>query len=188
VTALEEAFRDLAAVLDELELPFAVGGSFASSAFGVPRSTLDVDLVVELSPEEAYHLARLAAPWFAGDPEEARRAVAANRSFNLLHQRAVYKFDIFPTTFFAHGEDEVRRRIFVRGTALSADRAVPMVSPEDIVLAKLAWYRAGGETSERQWMDLEGIWRMQGSGLDRAYLEAWAEQMATRDLLRRLIH
>jgi hypothetical protein len=63
-----------------------------------------------------------------------------------------------------------------------------MVSPEDIVLAKLAWYRAGGETSERQWMDLEGIWRMQGSGLDRAYLEAWAEQMATRDLLRRLIH
>ena len=73
MTALEEAFRDLAAVLDELELPFAVGGSFASSAFGVPRSTLDVDLVVELSPEEAYHLARLAAPWFAGDPEEARR-------------------------------------------------------------------------------------------------------------------
>lgn len=174
MTALEEAFRDLAAVLDELELPFAVGGSFASSAFGVPRSTLGVDLVVELSPKEAYHLARLAAPWFAGDPEEARRAV--------------YKFDVFPTTFFAHGEDEVCRRILVRGTALSADRAVPMVSPEDIVLAKLAWYRAGGESSERQWMDLEGIWRMQGAGLDRAYLEAWAEQMATRDLLRRLIH
>ena len=87
MTSLEAAFRDLAAILTEMELEYAVGGSFASSTFRVPRSTLDVDLVVSLSPEEAYHLARLATPHFACDPEEARAAVAANRSFNLLHMR-----------------------------------------------------------------------------------------------------
>jgi hypothetical protein len=76
VTSLEAAFRDLAAILSEMEREYAVGGSFASSTFGVPRSTLDVDLVVLLSPEEPDPLARLAA-------------VAANRSFNLLHMRHV---------------------------------------------------------------------------------------------------
>ncbi len=186
MTPLQEAFQDLVAVLDELELAYAVGGSFASSTFGVPRSTLDVDLVVELSPEEAFHLARLASARFATDPQEAREAVAANRSFNLLHMKAVYKFDIFPATFFAHGEDEVRRRVFVRGTPLSDLIAVPMVSPEDILLAKMAWYRSGGERSERQWEDLAGIWRMQNATLDRAYLESWARVMAIDDLLKKL--
>ena len=186
MTALEAAFQDLVAILDEMELAYAVGGSFASSTFGVPRSTLDVDVVVDLSPEEAFHLARMAAPRFATDPNEARDAVAANRSFNLMHIKAVYKFDIFPATFFAHGEDEVRRRVYVHGTALGETSTVPMVTPEDIILAKLAWYRIGGETSERQWSDLMGIWRMQGAALDQTYLESWADAMSTRELLRRL--
>ncbi|MCX6604222.1 MAG: hypothetical protein NTV52_11570 [Acidobacteria bacterium] len=186
MTSLEAAFQDLTAILTEMELEYAVGGSFASSTFGVPRSTLDVDLVVSLSPEEAYHLARLATPHLVCDPEEARAAVAANRSFNLLHMRHVYKFNIFPTTFFAHGEDEVRRRVMVEGTPLAGTAAVPMVSAEDILLAKLAWFRNGGETSERQWSDMTGIWRMQGAALDQAYLEAWAKAMGNQDLLGRL--
>lgn len=186
MTVLEAAFQDLVAILDQLELAYAVGGSFASSTFGVPRSTLDVDVVVDLSPEEAFHLARMAAPWFATDPEEARDAVATNRSFNLFHMKAVYKFDIFPATFFAHGEDEVHRKVFVHGTPLAESSTVPMVTPEDILLAKLAWYRNGGETSERQWSDLPGIWRMQGASMDQTYLETWADAMSTRELLRRL--
>ncbi len=105
---------------------------------------------------------------------------------DLLHMTAVYKFDIFPTTFFAHGEDEVRRRVFVKGTALAEAGAVPMVSPEDIILAKLAWFRNGGETSERQWQDLTGIWRMHAATLDGVYLEEWAAAVCTDDLLRRL--
>lgn len=54
------------------------------------------------------------------------------------HGGHVYQLDIFPTTFFAHGEYEVRRRLMVQGTPLAGTAAVPMVSAEDIILAKLA--------------------------------------------------
>lgn len=186
MTQLERAFLDLTRYLDQLNLSYVVGGSFASSTFGIPRSTLDVDLVVDLTPEQAFQLAWIAAPDFAADPDHARQAVAANRSFNLLHMAAVYKFDIFPATFFLHGANQISRRIFVEGTALAHSERVPILSPEDVVLAKLAWYRLGGETSERQWNDLQGIWQMQQSNLDHSYLQSWAQKMNTTDLLERL--
>lgn len=69
---------------------------------------------------------------------------------------------------------------------LAGAAAVPMVSAEDLILAKLASFRNGGEASERQWSDLTGIWRMQGVALDHAYLETWAAAMGNRDLLERL--
>lgn len=186
MTQLERAFGDLTRYLDQLGLPYVVGGSFASSTFGIPRSTLDVDLVVDLSPTQAFQLATLASKEFATDPDHARQAIAANRSFNLLHMAAVYKFDIFPATFFLHGASQISRRIFVEGTPLASSAPVPILSPEDILLAKLAWYRLGGESSERQWADLEGIWQMQKDNLDHSYLQSWADQMRTAELLARL--
>ena len=186
MTQLERAFLDLTRYLDQLNLPYVVGGSFASSTFGIPRSTLDVDLVVDLTPDQAFQLATIAAPDFATDPDHARQAVAANRSFNLLHMTAVYKFDIFPATFFLHGAQQISRRILVEGTALAQSERVPILSPEDVLLSKLAWYRLGGETSERQWNDLQGIWQMQQENLDREYLRSWAQMMKTVDLLERL--
>lgn len=186
MTQLERAFADLVRYLDQLGLPYVVGGSFASSTFGTPRSTLDVDLVVDLSPEQAFQLATLAAKEFAADPDHARQAIAAKRSFNLLHMAAVYKFDIFPANFFLHGNSQISRRIFVEGTPLAPSAPVPILSPEDILLAKLAWYRLGGEISEKQWGDLIGIWQMQQNKLDQPYLQSWAEKMRTADLLQRL--
>jgi hypothetical protein len=52
-------------------------------------------------------------------------------------------------------------------------------NPEDILLAKLAWYRAGGENCERQWSDLAGIWRMQEVTVDRVSLEGWDARIST---------
>jgi len=186
MTQLERAFLDLTRYLDQLSLPYVVGGSFASSTFGIPRSTLNVDLVVDLTPDQAFQLATITASDFAVDPDHARQAVASNRSFNLLHMTAVYKFDIFPATFFLHGAQQISRRIFVEGTALAQAELVPILSAEDVLLAKLAWYRLGGETSDRQWSDLQGIWQMQQDNLDRLYLQSWAKKMKTTDLLERL--
>jgi hypothetical protein len=183
---IHEAFAQLAAVLDEMELPFAVGGSVASSAFGIARATQDIDLIVDLSPDDAFALAARLEKQFAVDPDDARRKIGLNQSFNLIHAASVSKFDIFPVTFFAHGRKELSRRRLMTGTALAPDDDVPIVSPEDIILAKLAWYRLGNEKSERQWGDLESVWQISGAKMDRAYLEEWAGTMGTHDLLRKL--
>ena len=74
-------------------------------------------------------------------------------------------------------EAEIKRRM-VEGTGLVAAGTVPVVSPEDIILAKLAWFQDG--------VDLELEWALRSKGLDRTYLESWAVEMGTRELLRRL--
>ena len=65
--------------------------------------------------------------------------------------------------------------------------AVSTSSAEDTVLAKLQWYRDGGGVSDRQWNDVLGVLKVQGTTLDRAYLEDWARELGLADLLRRAL-
>ena len=58
--------------------------------------------------------------------------------------------------------------------------------PEDVILFKLEWYRLGGETSERQWLDVQNVLKAQAERLDREYLAHWAAELGVLDLLERL--
>jgi len=61
---------------------------------------------------------------------------------------------------------------------------LPVASPEDTVLAKLVWFRKGGEVSDRQWHDILGVVNVQSRRLDRSYLDRWAGELGVADLLR----
>jgi hypothetical protein len=56
------------------------------------------------------------------------------------------------------------------------------------VLIKLEWFRKGGEVSTQQWRDVQGVLKVQGSRLDRAYLDKWAPEIGVADLLQRALH
>jgi hypothetical protein len=62
-----------------------------------------------------------------------------------------------------------------------------VATAEDTILRKLTWYRAGGETSERQWNDLRGVLKVSGKTLDYDYLRHWAKYLKVDDLLERLL-
>ena len=64
----------------------------------------------------------------------------------------------------------------------STGEAVFFASPEDVILAKLDWYRRSGR-SERQWQDVLGIIKTQGKRLDLTYLRRWADTLGLRDAL-----
>jgi hypothetical protein len=70
--------------------------------------------------------------------------------------------------------------------ALGEDRPMNFAAPEDVLLAKRCWFRQGGERSERQWSDLLGLIRVQGSSLDSGYIDRWIDILAIDDLYRRL--
>lgn len=98
----------------------------------------------------------------------------------------VLKFDIFPSSAFPLGAAELDRAVSLDDTALSK-WPVRFVTPEDILLAKLYWFRTGGEVSEVQWRDVQGLVRASFAGLDRAYLEQGATTLGVRDLLFRVL-
>jgi hypothetical protein len=71
--------------------------------------------------------------------------------------------------------------------ATNSGRRYALASPEDVMLAKLEWYRLGGESSERQWGDILGVIKVQGPALDEAYVRQWADALNLADLLQRAL-
>jgi tRNA nucleotidyltransferase/poly(A) polymerase len=182
------AFSRLLEILDRMEVPYLVGGSVASSAHGMPRTTLDVDLVVDLRPEQIEEFAENLKGEFYADAETIRECFARGRAANLIHMGSAWKFDLFPLQGDDYSRVSFGRRKFrdVRPDGREAVECA-VATPEDTILRKLEWYRAGGESSERQWNDIRGVYAAAGSRLDIEYLRLWAGELKIADLLETLM-
>lgn len=179
------ALEPLVATLEKLSIEYRIGGSVASSALGVPRSTIDVDIecAIELEHVDAFVSALRAAYYVDGDM--IRDAIARRASFNVIFLETVTKVDVF-----VHRLGPYDREAFARGVRLALEpgtREFDVVTAEDIVLRKLDWYRLGGGISERQWLDVVGVLRVQGARIDRDYLRRWADLLDLTKLLDRAL-
>jgi hypothetical protein len=99
----------LARVFDELGIRYLVGGSLASSVYGIPRATQDVDLVADLRPDsvQAFH-DRLAGAFYM-DVDMIRDAIARRASFNVIHLETMFKTDVFIMKFDSWSRGEMTR-------------------------------------------------------------------------------
>ena len=181
-----DAFTPLRCALERAEIRYAIGGSWASTAFGEPRFTNDVDILADFTLDNLNRFLGSLPETFFADPEEARKAIHLGRPFNVIYMPMAFKFDFFPARAFPLGMEELDRAIFLAGSGLS-EAPAPFVTPEDILLAKLHWFRAGGEVSEVQWRDIRGIVRSRGGTLDRDYLEQSAGKLGVRVLLEKAL-
>ena len=73
------------AALDDLGVPWLVGGSVASSLHGIPRSTQAVDLVADLRGTNAARFAAALQDRFYVDADAVMDAVMARASCNVIH-------------------------------------------------------------------------------------------------------
>ena len=164
-----------------------VGGSVASSAFGLPRTTLDVDVVAVL---EAGHvddlMAALADEFYVSAPT-IRDAIDRESSFNLIHLATMFKVDVFVAKSRPFDQSTLSRIRHEEIGEPGDELPIWVASAEDIVLTKLEWYRKGDEVSERQWLDVQGVLKVQGDRLDRKYLRHWAAELNVTDLLERAL-
>lgn len=181
------ALGPVVAVFEALDIAHYVGGSLASSTHGMPRSTLDVDFVADLRPEHVQRFVEWLGSEYYLDEGHIRHAVEHRRSFNLIHLDSMFKVDIFVTKGRPFDRSALARAQYHPLGSDPEARPVRVASAEDTVLAKLEWYRAGGEASERQWSDVLGVLRTKAEALDRSYLEEQADGLGVRDLLDRAI-
>ena len=180
---LVRALMPLIEALDELGVAHYVGGSVASSAHGMPRSTQDVDLVAALLPVHADRLKEMLGQDYYADAEMIREAVVRRASFNVIHLETMIKLDVFAPKPREFAAEAMRRAQTTRVELEQGAEPVRMSTPEDIVLHKLEWYEMGNRISERQWLDVLGVLKLQGDALELDYLKRWAVEIGVDELL-----
>ncbi|MBN2354835.1 hypothetical protein JXO59_01915 [candidate division KSB1 bacterium] len=176
----------VAQTLEQLGIPYAVGGSLASSLHGVMRSTLDVDIVADMKAEHIPALVAALSNEFYADEEMMKDAIDHRSSFNLIHYETAFKVDIFIPKRRAFDQMQLERR---RPSVITAEpeKRVYVASPEDTILSKLEWYRLGGQVSDRQWRDILGVLQVRAGELDLHYLRKWGGELKVSDLLERAL-
>jgi hypothetical protein len=171
--------------LESLNVSYYIGGSIASSVYGIARATMDVDLVSELKQEHVKHLVQNLKKDYFIDEEMIIDAIKNNSSFNIIHLGTMLKIDVFipKAGFFNKKVFERKRKESISQEPNSIQ--VFLCSAEDTILSKLEWYESGGSVSDRQWKDILGIIKVQDELLDKRYLIKWAEELGVKDLLEK---
>jgi hypothetical protein len=182
VTALQ-ILAELCPILEAANIRFWVGGSVASSIWGDPRQTNDIDLaVLRRSLNEHRLRAELPSKFYIGptEIEEALRDTGEYPSFQILDMDEAFKFDVFVVEEDEYALAESSR---VKLTEVLPGQFAPLASPEDIVLHKIRWFVSGGKVSDRQWNDIVKVIEIQLGKLDMTYMARWAAHFEVTDLL-----
>jgi hypothetical protein len=173
-------------IFDKLGIPYVVCGSVASIIHGTPRTTLDADLVADVKLEHVAPLASALRDDFYVEPDSIEEAIKSHKSFNLIHQETMFKVDVFVPKLRPFDIAQLAHRVEVE-VASDPRRVAWIVSAEDIVLAKLEWFRIGDEVSERQWRDILGVLKTQLGRLDVEYMQQMAITLNVSDLLQQAL-
>ncbi len=173
-----DLLRQVVSVLEDLGIPYMVVGSLACAAYGEPRMTLDIDMVVDLKPQQVAPLCQRFPPEeFYVSAEAALQAVRTRGQFNIIHSLSGNKVDLRVVSASTWGRLELSRR---QKVAILPDLQGYCARPEDIIIGKLNYYREG--KSDKHLRDIMGILKVSGDSIDRQYILQWAEQMHLADI------
>ena len=173
-----DLLRQAIDVLERIEIPYMVVGSVASGAYGEPRLTRDIDIVVDLRPDQVDGFcAAFPAEQYYVSSDAARQAVRQGRQFNLIHPGSGHKVDFMVARQDPFGRTQMMRR---RRAMVLPDREGYIGSPDDIIISKMQYYKEGG--AEKHLRDITGILKVSGDEVDRAYVQRWVEQLGLSDV------
>ena len=167
--------RRLHVIFTDLKIQYYVTGGIASTTYGEPRFTTDLDLVINASGETLYPLvAALETDGFYV-PGIDDAVSGRMKTLQITDQETIERADLVITNNEEWDSVKFNRRQLIDGIYLA--------SPEDVILNKLRWGKRS--QSEKQWRDVLGVLKVQGDNLDFDYMQRWADRLGLADDLSR---
>ncbi|MGD9347104.1 MAG: hypothetical protein PVH84_14640 [Candidatus Aminicenantes bacterium] len=164
--------------LENLKIPYLVTGAIASIAYGEPRFTNDIDIVVDMRlthvdafrsyfPENEFYL----------DMDSMRKAIERSHQFNIIHPQSGLKVDVIISK-----RDDFDRSRFARVKKLnvSETKSAAFASPEDVIIKKLEYFKEG--RSEKHLRDISSMLKISSELIDRSYIAIWANKLGLSEL------
>ena len=174
--SISHVLQKITTALDQNNVAYMLTGSFASAFYGTPRSTQDIDIVVEATPAKLHGFVKsLSVDQYYSDLDAALQAHKAESMFNVIDLSTGWKIDFIMRKSRPFSREEFRRRVRVELQGVS----LFVASAEDIIIAKLEWSKLA--QSQRQIEDAAAIVRVQRETLDRSYIEKWTRELGVED-------
>lgn len=167
--------------LKEKKIPYALTGSIASSFWGIPRSTHDIDIVITLRLDDVGKLEKIFKRGFYIDLENARKSISNLQGFNIIHAQTGLKIDFWPLKQGKYQKLAFEKRIKTKVYG----QEISIFSAEDIIISKLLWYKES--KSERHLDDIRGILATVGEKINRRYIENWINELSVSSIWEKIL-
>jgi hypothetical protein len=177
----QELLADCLRRLNRSGVTYYLTGSMASNYWGIPRTTHDLDFVVQLPPSEVPRIVQEFSGDFYIEEAAVRAAYQPPHQFNAIDTRSALKVD-----FWLPKPEPFDREMLKRRTQVTLFGEPAWISTaEDVVLHKLVWNRIS--PSDRQLGDVAGVVAVQAGALDQSYLRQWAQELKLTSELERVL-
>jgi predicted nucleotidyltransferase len=165
-------------VMKSIGVEHMIVGSMASMAYGEPRLTRDIDLVVNLQADQVDPLCdAFADPEFYVSRSAAQEAVRQRSQFTVIHPGSGKKIDLIVARDDAWGQSQLARR---KAVAILPGLTAPTAAPEDVIIGKMWYYREGEH--EKHLRDIASMLRISRAEIDRDYVSHWARELELTDI------
>lgn len=155
-----------------------VTGGFVSNHYGVPRSTHDADIVVEMQTATFAAFAEALSPELHLDPQISFETITGSRRHIITVAQSNFRIELFLLGNEPHHQERFRSR--VRQYLADLDMETWVARAEDMIIQKLRWFRPKDQD------DLLNIIAIQAESLDWPYIDTWAERHGTRERLEQI--
>ena len=163
----DELLKFAVDILEQQAIPYQIVGSLASGVYGEPRYTHDIDIVFDLRMDQVARFCQeFPSPKFYVSLSAAREAVEMRSQFNVIHPTSGNKIDFMMVRNDAWGRSQMSRR---RREEIMVGLTGYIAAPEDVILAKLWYYREGG--SEKHLRDIAAMLQVSGEQIEMPYID-----------------
>ena len=165
--------------LEKLEIPYILTGGLAVSFWGFPRTTHDIDIVIDAQEKDKNKIIKIFEKDFYISDIAVSQAIAQRFTFNIIHNKSGLKIDFWLSKNDSYKILEFKRRL--KKKIFGKD--IYIISPEDLILGKLLWYKES--QSSRHLEDIKSIFDI--SKPDLNYIKDWAERQSTIEILNEIL-